>query len=121
MGVFGIDTFREPSLIPPDEPEPEATIERNGRVILTTFPDGETQWDVRGLNRGESATVNGLIDEALSDAYELGQQSMQEQIRLLRSALVSTIRERDAAREQAGRAWGAGVVLAAQAAYGGRR
>lgn len=110
----------ERSLIPPDEPEPEPTVERNGRVVLTTFPDGETQWDVRGLNRGESATVNGLVDEALSDAYELGQQSMADQILLLKRALASVIRERDEARGQAGSAWGLGVIQAAQTAYGGK-
>jgi len=29
MGVFGTDTFREPSLIPPDPPEPEPVVEQN--------------------------------------------------------------------------------------------
>jgi len=111
----------ERGLIPPYPPEAEATIERNGRVVLTTYPEGETSWDINGLNRSESPVVNGLIDEALSDAYELGQQSMQDQIRLLKRALASTIRERDEARAAAGRAWGLGVIQAAEKVYGGHR
>jgi hypothetical protein len=83
MGVFGIDTYREPSLIPPDH-EPEPTVEKGERAVRTLYPDGEVSWDVRGLNRSESSAVNGMMDDALEDAYELGQKSIEQQMQNLR-------------------------------------
>ena len=97
-----------------EDDEPEPTIERNGRVTLIAYSDGERSWEIRGLNRGESRTVNNIIDGALEDAYEMGQQSMREQIGLLKSALTSAIKERD-------EAYGKGVIDAAKTAYGGKR
>jgi hypothetical protein len=120
MGVFGIDTYREPSLIPPDH-EPEPTVEKGERAVRTLYPDGEVSWDVRGLNRSESSAVNGMMDDALEDAYEMGQKSVQEQVKLLRAALASAIKERDKALQDLEHAWGAGVFVTAQAVYGGKR
>jgi len=114
MGFFGIDTYRELSFIPPDPPEREPIVERNGRVTRTTYPEGEVSWDVRGLNHSESSVLSGMRDEALEHAYELGQMSMEEENRRLRAHLQEALQDLE-------HAWGAGVLVAAQTAYGGRR
>jgi hypothetical protein len=113
MGVFGIDTFRERSLIPPDPPEPEPIVERGQYLDRITF-EGEASW------KAHNQYLSDADQDAYEDAYELGRRSMAEQVKLLKAALASVIKERDDLRAFAGQAWGAGVVVAAQAAYGGK-
>lgn len=113
MGVFGIDTYPERSLIPPDPPEPEPIVER-GQYLDRITSDGEVGW------KAHNAYLCDADQDAYEDAYELGQKSMAEQVKLLKAALASVIKERDDLRAFAEHAWGAGVMAAAQTVYGGK-
>jgi hypothetical protein len=99
-------SYREPSLIPPDH-EPEPTVEKGERVIRTLYPGGEVSWGARGLNRSESSVVNGMMDDVLEEAYEMGQKSIEQQMQNLRENMDARLLQAKAD----------GVFIAATTAY----
>jgi len=104
----------ERGLTPPDPPEPEPTVER-GQYLDRITSGTEVGW------KAHNQYLSDADQDVYEDAYELGQKSMAEQVKLLKAALASVIKERDDLRAFAGQAWGAGVVAAARTAYGGKR
>lgn len=77
MGFFGIDTYREPSLIPPDEDDnPDCIVAeevRSEHLIRRTFKDGHIEW-----TRLPHDPV-GYEQDCFEEAYEMGQKSSHEE------------------------------------------
>ena len=106
----------ERGLIPPDEPETtECEAERSEHLTRRTFRDGHIEWA-----RAEH-DPDGYEQDVLEEAYDLGRQSVHSQERDLRRRLNVALAQLTDAHARIGEAWGAGVVAAAQAAYGGKR
>lgn len=93
MGVFGIDTFRERSAVPPDD-EPTETVERGQYVDRITF-EGEVSW------KAHNQYLSDADQDVLEDAYDICRRSMTEEVRLLKAALASAIKEHDRLAELA--------------------
>lgn len=91
MGVFGIDTFREPSLIPPDEPETtECETERSEHLRRHVYKDGHIEWE-----RLPHDPV-GYEQDVLEEAYLLGQESNERQLRNLRANMKDALTQAQA-------------------------
>ena len=72
MGVFGIDTFRERSLIPPDEPD-MVTVESSEHLRRRVTKDGI------GWFRLPHDLV-GYDEDCWEEAYEMGRKSMRAEL-----------------------------------------
>jgi len=102
MGVFGIDTYREPSLIPPDPPEPDDPItEESEHLVRRMFKDGHVEWERKAHD------LEGYDQDCYEEAYEMGQKSIEQQMQNLR----------ENAQAQLLQAKADGVFIAATTAY----
>jgi len=114
MGSYWSNVI-ERGLIPPDEPETtECESERSEHLTRRVFKDGHIEWQ-----RSEH-DPDGYEQDVLEEAYDLGRQSVYSQERDLRRRLDVALAQLTDAHTRIGEAWGAGVVAAAQAAYGGK-
>ena len=99
MGFFGNDSFREPSLIPPDPREPDDPVtEESEHLIRRMFKDGHIEWERKAHD------LDGYEQDVLEEAYDMGIKAARQ--------LVENIRQN---------AYGKGVIDAARTAYGGKR
>ena len=81
MGVFGADTYREPSLIPPDSPEPDDPItEESEHLIRRMYKDGHIEWERKQHD------LAGYDQDCLEEAYEMALAAMDRQMKRVREA-----------------------------------
>jgi len=73
-------SYREPSLIPPDEQEPDDPIlEESEHLKRKLYKDGHVEWERKGHD------LDGYDQDCYEEAYELGQKSMDEQLKNMRA------------------------------------
>ena len=92
-------SYREPSLIPPDPPEPDDPItEESEHLVRRMFKDGHIEWERKAHD------VDGYEQDCYEEAYDLGIKAARQQVENIRQ-----------------NAYGRGVIDAARTAYGGKR